>query len=128
MKKVVFLFSLFFLLSCSSADEDLNSSDFNPPAWIQGTWMQEGGTQGISMGFRLSTHDLCTIIITAEQCQQELLNLIRKSGQTVSVNETISNSEYVTKINYYGGQSVTYTFKKLSNTEIDYNGAVFIKQ
>lgn len=116
------------IFSCSTSDEGSSSSDFNPPAWIQGTWSQEGGTQGLSTGFRLSTHDLCTIIFTTEQCQQEMLNLMRKSSQTVSVNETISSSLYVAKINYYGGQSVTYTFKKLSNTEIEYNGIVYIKQ
>lgn len=131
MKKVVFLFSLFVLLSCSSSDESTNNSDFNPPAWIQGTWMQEGSTAGTSMGFKFNSNDLCTLIFTAEQCQQGLISTMRKSGQTATVEETIANTSYSAKINYYGGQSVTYSFRKISNTEIEWSGspsAVFIKQ
>ena len=131
MKKVVFLFILFVLLSCSSSEEGSSNSDFNPPAWIQGTWRQEGSTAGTGVGFKFSTNDLCTLIYTAEQCQQGMIYEMRKSGQTATVDETISNTSYSAKINYYGGQSVTYSFIKISNTEIEWSGsprAVFIKQ
>ena len=131
MKKVVCLFSLFVLLSCSSSDESTNNSDFNPPVWIQGTWKQEGSTAGSGIGFKFSSNDLCTLISTAEQCQHGLITLVRKSGQTATVDETITSSTYSAKINYYGGQSATYSFRKISNTEIEWSGslsAVFIKQ
>ena len=137
MKKLLYVFTALFLFSCSSNSDDNNSSnsDFHPPAWIQGTWIQEeeGATStSYSTGFKFSKNDLCTLILTTEQCQQGLIDLIRKGGQTATVNETISNSSYTAKINYYGGQSVTYSFNKISNTKIEWlSGAgviVYIKQ
>lgn len=130
MKKLLFVFSALLLFSCSSSDDNNNSSnsDLNPPAWIQGTWMQVGSTATTRSGFSFSSADFCTLILTAEQCQKGLLDLIRKGGQTVTVNETITSTSYTIKITYYGGQSVTYSFKKLSNNSIEYTGYTFIKQ
>ncbi|MFV8345952.1 hypothetical protein [Flavobacterium sp. ZB4P13] len=135
MKKLLFAFTAFLLFSCSNSDDDNGSnssnSDFHPPAWIQGTWIQEGSTASINNGFSFSSSDLCTLLLTTEQCQKGLIDLIRKSGQAVTVNETITSTSYTAKITYYGGQSVTYSFRKLSNTSIEYmavSGSVFIKQ
>lgn len=93
--------------------------------------MQEGSTALNSMGFKFSSNDLCVQILTTEQCQKGLIDLIRKSGQTATVDETITSTSYSAKITYVGGQSVTYSFKKVSNTKIEYiagSGSVFIKQ
>lgn len=128
MKKIIFLFSLFMILSCSSSNDSASSSDFNPPAWIQGTWLQEGSTPSLSTGFKFYSNDFCTLIVNAEQCQKGLVDLIRKGGESASVVETISNTSYSAKINYVGGQSATYTFSKISNTEIEYMGLTYIKQ
>jgi hypothetical protein len=122
MKKSLFIFTALLLFSCSSSSDDKNSSksDFNPPDWIQGTWILEDGTSSNSMGFKFSSNDFCTSVLTIEQCQQPQIDLIRKGGQTATVEETISNSTYIVKTIYYGGmQSVTYSFKKISSTKIE---------
>ena len=123
---------MYFGLSCSSSSDDDNNSsnsDFHPPAWIQGTYMQEGSTTTSGMGFKFSSNDLCTLISTAEQCQKGMIDTMGKSGQNSTVDETITSTSYSAYITYGGtGQSVTYSFKKLSNNSIEYMGYTFIKK
>lgn len=133
MKKVFLLFSLFLMLSCSNSDENTNSSnsDFHPPAWIQGNWGQEGaGSSGVLFTFK--TNDFCmTSLGIAKQCQQEFVNLYRKPSNVVTVTETITATTYTAEIEYFAGQSIIYSFKKLSNTRIEWisvPGSVFVKQ
>ncbi len=133
MKKLFFFLSFATILSCSKSDDDSNSnasnSDFHPPTWIQGTWQQEGSTGTSGLGFKFSSNDLCTLISTAEQCQKGIIDIMRKSGQNSTVDETITSTSYSAYITYGGtGQSVTYSFKKLSNNSIEYMGYTFIKK
>ncbi|MBG6188604.1 hypothetical protein [Flavobacterium sp. CAN_S2] len=135
MKKVVLLFSLFLMLSCSSSDDNGNSSnsDFYPPAWIQGNWMQEGLTN-YGVLFSFSENDFCmTNLGLTKQCQQELVNQMRQPGNAnaVTVTETITATNYTAEIKYFAGQSVIYSFRKLSNNSIEWTtvpGSIFIKQ
>lgn len=134
MKKVLLLFSLFLMLSCSNSDDNTTSSnsDFHPPAWIQGNWIQEGsiGTSGVLFSF--SANDFCmTNMGLIKQCQQELVNQMRQPGNSVTVTETITASAYTAEIKYFAGQSVIYSFRKLANNKIEWTtvtGSVFIKQ
>ena len=136
MKNVFLLFSLFLMLSCSNSDDNGNSSnsDFHPPAWIQGNWIQEGsiGTSGVVFSF--SANDFCmTSMGLTKQCQQELVNQMRQPGNAnaVTVTETITATNYTAEIKYFAGQSVIYSFRKLSNNSIEWTsvpGSVFIKQ
>ena len=135
MKKVFLLFSLFLMLSCSNSDDNANSSnsDFHPPAWIQGNWLLDG-ISGYGVLFSFSANDFCmTNMGVTKQCQQELVNQMRQPGNAnaVKVTETISATTYTAEIKYFTGQSVIYSFRKLSNNSIEWTaaaGAVFIKQ
>lgn len=133
MKKILFLFSLFLLLSCSNSDSDNGTnSDFHPPVWIQGNWEQEGtnGTTGVLFNFL--ANDFCfTSMGIVKQCQQELVNLSRQPGNKVKVTETITETTYKAEIEYIGGQSVMYSFRKLSANKIEWTavpGSVFLKK
>lgn len=119
MKKVVFLFSLFVLLSCSSSDESINSSDFNPPAWIQGTWVQLFAGQDAGTGVRFGAHDLCLVIGTGELCQQGIINSQRAAGGKMSVIETITSTSYSVIISSSAGSN-TFSFRKISDTKIEW--------
>lgn len=121
------------MLSCSNSDDNSNSSksDFHPPAWIQGNWIQEGseGTSGVTFSF--TKNDFCNTTLSFKQCQQEFVNLYRQPGYDVKVIETITDTKYTAEIKYFAGQSVIYSFRKLSNNSIQWTaapGAVFIKQ
>lgn len=136
MKNVFLLFSLFLMLSCSNSDDNGNSSnsDFHPPAWIQGNWLQNGVMGSSGVVFSFSANDFCfTNMGLTKQCQQELVNQMRQPGNAnaVTVTETITATNYTAEIKYFAGQSVIYSFRKLSNTSIEWtsvSGSVFIKQ
>jgi hypothetical protein len=67
----------------------------------------------------------------AKQCQQEFVDMYRKFGNAVTVTETITTTTYTAEIKYLGGQSVIYSFRKLSNNSIEWTavaGSVLIKQ
>ena len=124
------------MLSCSNSDDNSNSSksDFHPPAWIQGNWLQQGsiGTSGVLFSF--SANDFCmTTMGMTKQCQQEFVNQVRQPGNVnaVTVTETITSTTYTAEIKYFAGQSLIYSFKKLSNNTIEWTtvpGSVFTKQ
>lgn len=134
MKKVFLFCSLFFLLSCSNAEDSISSanSDFHPPTWIQGQWLQEGSVSGSGVLFSFSANDLClTTMGITKQCQKELVDQMRKASNTTTVTETITDVVYTAEIKYFAGQSVIYSFKKLANNKIEWiaaPGSVFIKQ
>ena len=134
MKKVLLLFSLFLMLSCSNSDDNTNSSksDFHPPAWIQGTWNQEGSNGSSGVLFSFSVNDFClTTMGVAKQCQQEYVNQIKKINTAVTVTETITATAYTAEIKYFAGQSVIYSFRKLADNKIEWtavSGSVFLKQ
>lgn len=134
MKKLLYLFSLLFLFSCSNSDDNSNSSnsDFHPPIWIQGNWIQEGdiGIPGVLFSF--TANDFCiTNMGVTKQCQQEFVNQMKQASNTVTVEETTTATTYTAEINYFAGQSVIYSFRKLANNKIEWtavNGSVFTKQ
>lgn len=132
MKNLLYIVTLFLIFSCSSSDDsskDTTNGDFHPPTWIQGTYKQEGSTATIGLGFKFSSEDFCVQLMGGtEQCQQGMISLIRQGGGTATVEESISDTTYSAKMNTPGGQSTTYSFKKVSNTVIEYIGVKFIKQ
>lgn len=115
MKKLLFAFGLILLLSCSNdSDENKSSSNssFHPPSWIQATWKDE-----ISFGYRFSSDNFCSILLSSENCNKEYFELIKKTGITVTIIEDISSTEY--KFSYIlQGQSISYHFVKISEKEI----------
>ena len=133
MKKISILLLLALVCSCSKSDDSTSSSnsDFHPPAWIQGNWGQESS---ISVGvlFSFSVNDFCfTNMGIAKQCQQESVDWNRKYGNAVTVTETITSTTYTAEIKYSNGQSVIYSFRKLSNNSIEWTavaGSVLTKQ
>ena len=133
MKKISILLLLILACSCSNSDDnsDSSKSDFHPPTWIQGNWSQESSisTGGI---FSFSENDFCmTNLGIAKQCQQEFVNMYRKYGNVVTVKETITTTTYTAEIEYFAGQSIIYSFRKLSNNSIEWTavpGSIFIKQ
>lgn len=129
MKKISILLMLVLVCSCSKSDDNSNSSnsDFHPPVWIQGNWKQENG-----VSFSFSANDFCmTNIGIVKQCQQEFVSLYRKPSNSVTVTETITATNYTAEIKYFAGQSIIYSFRKLSDNSIEWNtiyGIVLIKQ
>lgn len=109
---------LFSLASCSSNDDNSSNSQIsiNPPQWIQGKWLQEDNSTVV--GYRFTSNDFITIVTNVETSQREQLEAFASSGQSVSANDSSTNSSYSVTINTIGGQSTIYNFTKISDTEI----------
>lgn len=131
MKNLLYVLMAFLVFSCSNSDDSssASSSDFNPPAWIQGTWKQEGTTPEEGMDFKFSAHDFCMSSFAIEQCYKGMMDLMRMGGEKPTVEETITSSSYSAKITLVAGQSITYSFRKISDTEIEFeqDGGVWVR-
>jgi hypothetical protein len=123
MKKLLYVLVALSIFSCSNSDDSssTSSSDFHPPTWIQGTWKALYLGQDLGIGYTFTSNDFCTVMANSEQCQQGLVDIMRKSGEKPKVEEIISSTSYSVKVTYGAGQSVMYLFIKTSNTTIEFD-------
>ena len=120
MKKISLFLLLGLVYSCSSSSDNLsnNSSSnasINPPAWIQGTWIQAGGTTG----YKFTTNDF---ILTGSGSQTSFANtviLTNASGGNATVHETITSNSYNIDITI-GIRTDSYYFNKINDTKIEW--------
>ena len=108
--------------SCSADDEDLNASSIQikPPSWIQGKWLLEDSGLG-EMGWRFTSNDFIIIQANSELSQREMLQNLLDNGGDVSASDNSTNDTYSVTINSLGGQSVTYSFTRISGDEITWD-------
>ena len=119
MKKLILLLSLVILTSCSSShDDDSNANTknayFNPPAWIIGTWKSDIGTTFIFTKDNMS-YQINGGITTSLNDQA---NMVKNSGGKVSVTEDKTESDYTVNYKLTVDGTITYSFKKSSNSQI----------
>ncbi|MFH6767529.1 hypothetical protein V8G56_02180 [Gaetbulibacter aquiaggeris] len=129
MKNILILvIASLLVLNCSTNDRDSSSSiQINPPAWIQGTWMDESQVTG----FKFTSNDIVTINFNAQQSQRELLELGADVGEEVSANDESTSDYYSVELNFPAGQTVIYSFNRLSDNQINWatvSGSVYTKQ
>lgn len=116
------MLSLFLLMSvlfsCSSDDESGTNSQIqiNPPTWIQGTWMME--EPSVESGYKFTSNDFILILLNVQSSQREQLELILDSGLDASASDNSTENSYSITLNFPPGQSISYTFDRISNTEI----------
>lgn len=117
MKKFfLFLIALVGIVACSKSDS--GSSDnggggsvagYNPPDWIIGTWINEGG----NIGYLFTKKDYC---ITAGTT---LCYLSGSMKQTVTkVEQEIKGDIYTLSIEVEGSIKAPFSFKRISANQI----------
>lgn len=118
MKKISILFLLALVCSCSNSDDSSNSSSasINPPAWIQGVWIQENSTLG--NGYIFTSNDFLLKGITGNTSFSNGVAGTLSTGGNAGVQEVISNSIYNIDITILS-QIYIYNFKKISETKIE---------
>ena len=122
MKKNILLFIISFIFfGCSSSDESVNSSVYNPPTWIQGTWGFKATTTGTGQDesyFKFTTDNVCQLTLSdiSTTCWKEIIEL---SPKIYSGNDSSTSDTYEVKlITANGVHTVTLKFKKVSATKI----------
>lgn len=114
---IVVCVAIFF--SCSSSDDDTNSRFFNPPNWIQGTWLHIDND--VIVGGYQFTSDNFISILGDNQLRtnfKELLEIQANAGGNTNVIETITDNEYSFTIDQEV-QSQSFSFYKVSENEIE---------
>lgn len=109
-------------LSCSFDDNSSNnannnSSKITPPAWIQGTWAEEGiyYDTGSVFGFKFVANDFCTVSPGSENCYAYLLT--SSQGQ-VQIEQFISDNEYKAIMKTAGQSNTLFHLVKVNSSEI----------
>lgn len=129
MRILFYLFSLFFILSCSGDDNNSGPSDsdsfFNPPEWIQGKWLVND--PNVIFGYEFTNNNFIIVQTGTEINYGEILQMQEEMGVNVSTQEDISDSEYEVKI-FIQGTSTTYRFKKINANTIEFQNTNFYKQ
>lgn len=126
MKKIILLFSLVLLFSCSSEDNErvLLDNYYNPPNWIQGVWINPDVP---TSGFEFRESDFCLITISNTLCYKQTYSQV----DDFSVYEEISNIRYFTTTTIAGAE-YNYEFEKVSENSIkwvnDINNVILVKQ
>ncbi|MDB4094214.1 hypothetical protein N9524_01360 [Flavobacteriaceae bacterium] len=113
MKKLLLL-SAFLTFACSSDDSDSSNSNgnsINPPAWIQGVWINN-----TSSVFDFRTDDICLTAGTITSCNKAYMALSSES----SAYEEISDTRYYVVISFAGVMESTYEFEKVSDSTINW--------
>ena len=126
MKKLLFLFLTVSLLACSGDDssDSVNSNDFNPPAWIQGTWGYEN-VNSLTPAFRFKPADVCQLLNNgmSESCWGSQVELLAQNNVNYTVDEQSTDSSYSVAFGS-NGTTNTLTFEKISDSKIKWiNGS-----
>lgn len=112
--------------ACSKKDSDngTTSTTIAPPAWIQGTWLNEETLQLTNnrLGFNFKSNDFCQITSVIESCYKYYV-----VQNTATISQTVSDTSYKITINMLG-DSYVFEFTKKSDTQIEHEGKTFTKQ
>ncbi|WP_299017663.1 hypothetical protein [uncultured Polaribacter sp.] len=114
MKKIILLFSLAILFSCTSSDDSesaMSDNNYNPPSWIQGVWIIPNVP--VTSGFEFRDSDFCLASGNVTTCYEQTYSQVTD----FNVYEEISNTRYLT-ITTIAGSEYRYEFEKVSENSI----------
>ena len=101
--------------ACTTSDDDFtnNRSSFNPPQWIQGTWLMEDSGM---VGYKFTSDDFCSISPYQTLCFK---STIQQAPEELIVDEQIDNENYIITINQGGYITNSFHFRKYSHNVIE---------
>lgn len=119
MNKLLFLFACLTVISCSGDDKSASDdTSIDPPAWIQGIWIQEEYLDiNFEFGFEFKSDDFCQVVNGTKSCNKAQIDLLKQGSMKVNVYEEISNDRYLLEITQHT-YTVEYEFEKISSTRI----------
>lgn len=112
MKRIILLLvAAITVVACGKGDDknESNTKKFNPPAWIQGTWLDSN-----NIGFKFEVNDFCMIVPTQEICYNQGIF----ATEVTDVKEEKTDNIYKVSFRLSNATTYTYEFKKKSDTQI----------
>lgn len=119
MRKLLCIFALIALVSCSKEDDNNSLNSINPPDWILGTWLIDD--PAFELGWKFTSNDVVIIQMGGQLSQKGQIDFYLENGQEASTTEEYTNETYSLKLILPAGQSVIYSFTKISSTEIQWD-------
>ena len=95
MKRITLLLvAAITVVACGKGDDknESNTKKFNPPAWIQGTWLDSN-----NIGYKFEVNDFCVIVPTQEICYNQGIF----ATEVTDVKEEKTDNIYKTKTDIY---------------------------
>lgn len=130
-RKIFSILIVLLVFSCSSSDDSTQSSSaIDPPEWILGTWLLEDSGLG-DMGWRFTSNDFIMIQSGFEVSQKGQIEIIISGGGEASVENISTDDTYEIRTNFPGGQTTSYKFISVSETELQWKNVAsitYIKQ
>lgn len=106
----------FFGCNKSDKTQTYSKTYFHPPAWIQGTWVNND--LGAEIGYRFTENDLVTVGgLSGDLSNNKIMWEQEQSGWKPSVAELFEPSLYRVDLNR-PGMVVVYNFKLIDETHI----------
>lgn len=86
----------------------------------------------VESGFKFTSNDFILILLNVQSSQREQLQIALNSGSNASASDNSTDNSYSITLKFTAGLSTSYTFDRISDTEIQTtsNGitAIYIKQ
>ncbi|MXO06171.1 hypothetical protein [Flavobacterium sp. HBTb2-11-1] len=120
MRKITCILAVFFvLISCSSTEDSQTAQNqISPPSWIQGTWMQTSGNASSGIGYKFSSDNICSILLTTQNCYKEMMETYKNTGAKTSTSESVkTDTEYKFSLTVQGTTTELH-FKKVDSKTI----------
>lgn len=136
MKQSLFIIIIFVgLFSCTKDDVEALAKNQNlsihTPAWIQGTWMPKNATLN-SLGLKFTSNDF--LKIDGGNIESSVVDSYKQmqSFGTIVTKEEFSTPEEYTLEFFYKGDVIgiggeTYTFFKISASELNWKNIIYTK-
>ena len=118
-KTILLLVAIFAMVACGKSDDSKDggssSGKFNPPAWIQGKWLNKSA--GGNIGYEFAKNDICVIANTTTLCHGSGVN----ADFTTNVKEESTDKVYKVSFTVSGTIMKSYEFTKVSDKTITSN-------
>lgn len=122
MKKLILLLSLIIVTACSSSSDDesgkvkTTGDNFNPPAWIIGTWKDSSGTT-----YNFTKDDIiCKVGGNRLSFKDQATNL-KDTKVTYSIKETKTDNSYVAEFKFSAVTTI-FSFTKTASDKMISDG------
>jgi len=107
MKRIILLLvAAITVVACGKGDDknESNTKKFNPPAWIQGTWLDSN-----NIGYKFEVNDFCVIVPTQEICYNQGIF----ATEVTDVKEEKTDNTY--KVSFRLSNATTYIYEFIEN-------------
>ncbi len=110
-KTILLLVATIAMVACGKGDDNSSNSSkkFNPPAWIQGSWLDAA-----NVGYKFEADNFCWLLPAQELCFNQGMYV----DQVSDVKEHVSEKTYSVSFVVSNATKYSFVFTKISSNQI----------